>query len=295
MPLRNKSLILAFSLFMLCCPESAALSFGPAGADKKQEETSGLLHPVTIIPHRAVYSMSLASVKKSSSLADLKGSLTFEWGDSCDGWPVQQHLQLRFTYAEGDDINISSSVTTWEAKNGGKYHFNVRRTENGKEKEIFRGRVTMGKNGGIAKYTLPDNKKDIPLSEETLFPSAHTKMVLEKAAAGNDKFFSRRVFDGSDEKGQSDISVFIGGRNERSLGSEVSPDLRDNPLLASSFWPVRLAFFDIDSETGEPDYEMNMVLQENGIARSLLLEYKTFSISGVLKSIEALPAPDCSH
>lgn len=248
---------------------------------------------VTITPHRAVYTMSLASAKNGSSINGVTGRMLFEWGDSCDGWPVQQILQLHFSYAEGDESVVNSSVISWESKDGKRYNFNVRRVSNGKEAEDFRGRATMGEQGGSVIYAIPHDKKEIVLTEDTLFPSAHTRMILEKAGEGDEQFFTRRVFDGSDEEGQADVSAFIGEKDAKVLGSEVNAALRDNPLLVSSYWPVRLAFFDPQSETGESDYEMNVVLQANGIARSMLIDYGDFAVSGVLSRLEALPAARC--
>jgi hypothetical protein len=101
------------------------------------------------------------------------------------------------------------------------------------------------------------------------------------------------VFDGSDEDGISDISAFIGPEEGQLQTAEADPKLKNNPVLDQQAWPVRMAFFKLDTETGEPDYEMNLTLLANGVARNMLLDYGDFSVSGTLSDIEALPPTNC--
>lgn len=246
---------------------------------------------VEIAPHRAVYNMSMDAVKNGSEINDVSGKLLFEWSDTCDGWATQQQLQLHFNYAEGDESNVSSAIISWESKDGKRYNFNVRRMTNDKETENYRGRATTDEKGGIGKYAIPKDKKDAVLPAGTLFPSAHTTLIIQEALEGH-KFFTRRVFDGSDEEGSADISAFIGNRLDK-VDENMSEDLRKNPLLAKPAWPVRLAFFAPSSETGEPDYEMDLTLQSNGIARYMKIDYGDFSVAGVMSGLEALPPTKC--
>lgn len=252
---------------------------------------AGAPSPIVVAPHRAIYKMSLASVKNGSNVAAASGQMAFEWADACDGWAVQQHMNLHFTYAEGDESDTNTTSVDWEAKNGDAYKFNTRRVTDGKETENYRGGATLTRNGGTGVYIQP-KEKEIKLSSGTLFPSAHTILILQKAQT-DERFFTRSVFDGSDEDGLADVSAFIGPRSEPSQNKPLSAELRNNPLLDKPSWPVRLAFFTPNSETGEPDYEMDMTLQSNGITRSMTIDYGDFTISGVLVSLEALPASGC--
>lgn len=246
---------------------------------------------VEIKPHRAIYKMSLANIKNGSNVSDVNGKMLFEWADNCDGWAVQQHMQLHFSYAEGDETNINSTSLSWESKDGAQYNFNVKRLTNGEETEAYRGRANLQDKAGRGVYSVPKDKQ-VTLDANTVFPSFHTRLILENAVTGN-HLFSRRVFDGSDEAGLSDISAFIGKKMEANAGTEMNPALKDNPLLAVPSWPVRLAFFKPDSETGESDYEMDLTLLANGVARNMLIDYGDFSLSGVLSSLEALPPSSC--
>ena len=246
---------------------------------------------VTIAPHRAIYDMALSSVKNGGNVSSVSGRMLFEWADVCDGWAVQQHLKLHFNYAEGDQSDVTSTEVTWEAKDGSAYNFNIRRVTDGKETENYKGKATIGPDGGSAVYTLPADKTQ-KLPAGTLFPSSHTRMILQQAMAG-EKLFSRRVFDGSDEDGSNDVSVFIDPPQAHWLDAVADLKLKHSKILDQTSWPVRMAFYKLDTTTGEPDYEMDLNLLANGVARSMRIDYGDFSVTGTLSAIEPLPAPHC--
>lgn len=237
--------------------------------------------------------MSLGGVKNGSNITDVSGQMLFEWRDVCDGWAIQQHMQLHFTYADGDDQDVASTELTWEAKDGKGYNFNIRRITNGKETENYRGKATLNDDGsGTVTYTIPEGKT-AQLPAGSLFPSAHTALILQKAAAG-EKLFTRRVFDGSDEDGASDISAFILPQQAIAQETSLDPKLKQNPLLADAAWPVHMAFFKIGAENEEPDYEMDLNLMPNGVARHMKIDYGDFSVTGNLEDVQALPPQSCS-
>src|SRR5262249_60433170 len=67
-----------------------------------------------IMPHHAVYSMSLGSTQGDSGVTGASGTMAFQWGETCDGWTVEQRYRLKMAYDEGSDHSISSSFVTWE-------------------------------------------------------------------------------------------------------------------------------------------------------------------------------------
>jgi len=50
---------------------------------------------VDISPHRALYSMTLGTTKQSSGVVAARGSMAFEWGETCDGWTVEQRYKAQ--------------------------------------------------------------------------------------------------------------------------------------------------------------------------------------------------------
>jgi len=279
-------------LVALCAVGAAGIIAAAPGSVPPEQHSASSVSAVHIAPHRAIYKMRLASVKNGSNITDVAGQMLFEWRDVCDGWAIQQHMQLHFTYSDGDDQDVISTELTYESKDGKNYNFNIRRLTNGQETENYHGKAVQNPDSSVSVvYSIPEGKK-LQLPAGTLFPSAHTELVL-RSAAESQKFFTRRVFDGSDEDGSSDISAFI--MPQRALAQEAGLDskLKENPLLADAAWPVHMAFFAIGSETGEPDYEMDLALLPNGVARHMKIDYGDFSVTGNLEDIEALPAQKC--
>ena len=118
--------------------------------------------------------------------------------------------------------------------------------------------------------------------------------MIVQQALGNAHLFSRRIFDGSETTGSNDVSAFIDAPQGHWTLADARPELKKHPaLLDVTAWPVRMAFFTPDGETGAPDYESTMVLQSNGIVRTMQIDYGDFSVTGTLKSVEPLPAPAC--
>jgi hypothetical protein len=236
--------------------------------------------------------MSLGGIRNGGNISDVSGHMLFEWRDVCDGWAIQQHMQLHFSYTDGDDQDVTSSELTWESKDGKQYSFNIRRVTNGKETENYNGKAGLNSDGsGSVTYSTPEGKT-AKLPAGSLFPSAHTALILQEAARG-ENLFSRRVFDGSDEDGSSDISAFISPAQAVADEARLDPSLKGNALLAEAAWPVHMAFFKINGDTPEPDYEMDLTLLPNGIARHMKIDYGDFSVIGDLKEVIPLPAPNC--
>jgi len=241
-----------------------------------------------IAPHRALYSMTLGSSKNDSGVASASGTMAYQWGETCDGWTVEQRYRLKMGYAEQQDVEISSNFVTWESKDGLHYRFNQKESRNGNTSEEIRGEAQLNEagKGGTADFAKPDAKK-IDLPAGTLFPSAHTILLIDRAAAG-ENFISRQIFDGATEE----TAVLVSGV----IGPKIEPDADaagKSPLLNRPGWRVRLAFFPADQKADKPDYELGMLLLDNGISRDMVIDYGDYSIRAKLEDIEALPKPHC--
>src|SRR5580693_9165455 len=86
---------------------------------------------VDIAPHRALYSLTLDSAKAAGGVAGASGGMYYEWGETCDGWTVEQRFRLRLLYSEEGAVDVNSTLVTWESKDGLRYRFNERRLRNG--------------------------------------------------------------------------------------------------------------------------------------------------------------------
>jgi hypothetical protein len=246
---------------------------------------------VDIAPHRALYSMSLTTAKQNSGVVAARGSMVFEWGETCDGWTVEQRYKLRMHYAEDSEVEIASNFITWESKDGLRYRFYQKKLKNGALDGETRGEAHLdGKGkGGKVEFSKPA-VNTIDLAPGVIFPTAHTLLLLERAQSG-EQFVAQPVFDGASDENAGVVSAVIGGAQTAAAGSAEEPV--KNALLARQSWRVRLAFFSADSIADKPDYELGMRLLDNGVSRDMVLDYSEFAIKAKLDEIEALPKPSC--
>lgn len=240
---------------------------------------------LAVVPHRAIYSMKLDNADASTGLIAASGTMFFEWGDVCDGWTLDQRYKLSMQYSEADESELSISFVTWEAKDGSSYRFNVRKTTDGNLDEDLKGRASIspGKPGKAEFQRPPNTSYDLPAG--TLFPTMHT-LALITAAKKGEHFLPKIVFDGGTQDGAADVTASIG--KER-----PAPEKPGNPLLKQRSWPMRMAFFPRGQDEQLPEYEFGVDLQENGIAREMVLDYGSFVVRAKLDSVEALPKPRC--
>ena len=257
---------------------------------------NGSASAVDITAHRALYSMSLAGAKTDSGVTGAQGQMGYQWGETCDGWTVEQRYELTISYAESQDVKIVSNFVTWESKDGLRYRFNQKETRNGTVDEEIRGSAQLdgpGKGGSIT-FEKPQSQK-IKLPAGTLFPSAHTILLIQKAEAG-ENFVSRQVFDGATVEGAVLVSAVIGPKVEPKAKAEptaANDPVLDDPVLQRPGWRVRLAFFPADTKAEKPDYELGMMLLDNGISRDMVIDYGDYTIKAKLNKIEALGKPHC--
>jgi hypothetical protein len=241
-----------------------------------------------IAPHRALYSMTLGSARNDSEVTDAKGAMVYQWGETCDGWTIEQRYRLKLHYSGAGDTDVVSRFITWESKDGLRYRFSETETRNGTVSEDISGEARLdgpGK-GGVARFSKP-RPETMPLAPGVLFPSAHTILLIDRARAGA-TFVSRQVFDGSAEENAVQVSAFIAAKPTADRASA-----KLDPLLQRPGWRVRLAFFPADAKADVPDYELGMMLLDNGVSRDMDIDYGDYTIRAKLDDIEALAKPKC--
>jgi EipB-like len=258
------------------------VAVGLAGA------AAAIARAAEIAPHRALYTMTLGSTRSDSGVVDATGTMDYEWGETCNGWTIEQRYRLKMRYVESRDVDITSSFVTWESKDGLRYRFNQRQTRNGELDQEIRGTAQLDGpgQGGVAEFTMPQ-VHTIKLAPGVLFPSAHTILLIDQARAGK-TFLSRQVFDGAADENAVQVSAVIGSRVTADPASA-----KLSPLLERPGWNVRLAFFPADATAEQPDYELGMRLLDNGVSTDMVIDYGDYSIRAKLVDIEALGKPHC--
>ncbi|MEZ5666238.1 MAG: DUF1849 family protein [Alphaproteobacteria bacterium] len=247
-----------------------------------------------IVGHRAIYVLSLQKIIGDSNVADARGLFAVEWTDRCDGWAVEQSYALHVAYHEQPDQLITSRYTTWEAKDGLSYIFEVETSRGGRRTEHVQGTAEIDPQtlAGMAEYLEPRGL-EIALPTGTMFPARHTEQMLSHAAEGLG-FWPAVVFDGANVDQPMVINAALGPRldanpvAETQLASGGQVD-----LTAVEGWQVRMAFFPETRNGEEPDYEIDMALLNNGVARAMTLDYGEFVLDAALRDIERTASPEC--
>lgn len=242
-----------------------------------------------LISHAAEYDMQLASVRSSSGIVGAGGTMSYSFTDTCDGWAVETRTDLTMLQTQGGPVRTAWDFLSWESKDGTSYRFRVRNRRNGEVVEAYDGEARMAPGGaGTAVFHLPGQDEMVfDLDKGTLFPTAHT-LALLRQAAGDTRFFSAPVFDGSSVKGAFTVTAAIGKR----IGADVTHVLA-NPLLDAPAWPMVLAFFPPDGDSNFPDFEVRIDYHANGVAENLLQDFGDFTLRGTLKDLKTLAPPKC--
>jgi hypothetical protein len=275
--------------------EVAGLVLG--GALAAMAATGAASAPVglELSPHRAVYSMALNATKPGGGVIGANGAMTYKFGDSCDGWTVENRTVLTFSYSDGAPVATTWDFVTWESKDGLRYRFKVKSTRDGVVSEEIDGVASLdgpGK-GGVAKFTAPE-QKSIKLPKGTLFPTLHTVRLIEGAQHG-EKILGRTLFDGTGTDGAFDVNAVIGKLQAPNVN--ISPAAAgtaiSTALLAVSSWHMNMAFFVPGANDPTPDYEVSLRYYQNGVADEVIQSFGNFSLKGTLQKLEPLPKPDC--
>jgi hypothetical protein len=251
----------------------------------------GAARAAEVVPHRALYTMSLESAKPNSGVIAANGTLAYQWGEACDGWTIEQRYKLNMQYEEDPAADIGSSFVTWESKDGLHYRFNERKTRNGQLEEEIRGDASLNAkdHSGAAIFVKP-KEQTFDLPSGSFFPTQHTMALIRRGEAG-ENFLAAPVFDGSEFDGAILISAVIGPK----LAVNAPPSVTDvtSNLLQRSSWKMRLAFFPEASKEERPDYELGMRMLDTGVSSEMIIDYGDYVVRAKLKELEPMPKPAC--
>ena len=265
----------------IMAPILAGLGVGPALADE-------------LLPHRAVYDLSLYERTERSGITAISGRMVYEFnGSSCDGYTVNFRFVTEFDTEEFSRL-IDEQSTTYEGPEGESFDFSMRSYLDGNLDREARGSAVPEEGGTHVSVERPEQTEyDLGPS---LFPTQHLKDLLEKIAEGR-TFYETTIFDGSEAGSKVMTTTVVVGRQ-----STLAADDPEHDLLAAvgepTYWPVNIAYFDLQSgdATGEgmPTYRIAFKLNESGVTHDLVMDYGDFAIAGQLVELEAFDrVEDC--
>lgn len=243
-----------------------------------------------ILPHRAIYDLTLSRTQENSTVTQASGLFEFEWEDACSGWTVLHKTRLKVDYSDGRHLDFGASHKSWESKDGKKYQFFIKRNYNGATVEEVRGEAERGdgERRGTARFSGGEEDREMTLPKGAVFPTQHSLELLNAAEEERLPMW-RIVFDGSGDDGFFGISAALVSRLApgEDLG-EVAAKMED-----AQSWRMQLAFFDVKNQTGEPEQEQGLRIFSNGVVDELELDYGDFVVTARLRDLEPFDRPDC--
>ena len=242
-----------------------------------------------LIPHRAVYDVSLKRISQNDGVRGARGTMVFIIADQCDGYTLEKTMKMDMAFSSGVYNMIDQRFASWEAKDGRSSTFRMEIIENGKLSRSHRGRIDLI-NDGSGKITIEsDGTTSFELPPGTLLSTTHLVSVLESARAG-EHFLSKLVIDGSFDDGPYQVTVVIGTPQSEPATLEKH-DLHE--IGRGPHWPVGMAYFPYATSEDLPEYEVSVDLVRGGIAQAMIQDFGDFSLGFELVYIEPLAESGC--
>lgn len=252
-----------------------------------------------LVSHRAVYDLSLGSVEASASVVTASGRLVFELsGSSCDGYTVNSRFVTRITDREGGTRTTDLRSATYETLDPPTFSFMNETFIDGNEQSGVKGEATLGAEG--IEVTLSAPKETTSQLPRAIFPTAHTLLILESAAAG-ERLVEAPVFDSGDTADTIYDTTTIIGAAASGLPRSTAGERSALAALTGSEGLLThrlvISYFATGRERGEPmpDHELSFTLLENGISYDVTFNYGTFELTGKLSELSLLPATPCDE
>ncbi len=243
---------------------------------------------VTLVPHRAVYDLTLDRADEKSGISGLTGRMVYEFnGSACEGYTTNFRFVTRIDMEEQPQRVTDQQTTTFEGNDGKTFRF-VNKTFVDKDlvKEV-RGDAKLEGGKTVVELSKPkENKIDL---RATQFPTQHMEELIGKAEAG-EKFYQTSLFDASEDADRVVATTVVVGKGQNPADDETKfmGQFSKDPV-----WPVTIAYFDDkEKQDGLPIYRINFKLYRNGITRDLTMDYGDFAMRGKLVKLDVFNKAD---
>lgn len=236
---------------------------------------------VPLLPHRAIYDVSLASVGDASDIESLTGRWVFDFsGSACKGYTAESRLVMKFETSEGPRL-LDRRVSSFEAADGKTFRFRSLSYADQQLEEEVEGTAEKTSDGIRVTYTKPESV-DVTFTAPAVFPSAQVFEILGKAREGV-RFYESAVFDGTEMADDATMVSVVVGRPKPLQHADVRALLGD--IGDDDFLPVTMGYFEPESDQeGErvSDYDVTFNMHETGVQTDILIRYDEYSMAANL-------------
>ncbi len=263
----------------------AALAAVPVAAEGKV---------VQLVPHRAVYELSLLRSGGSGGLENARGRVAIEFGgDACEGYTTKFRQVTVLESSEAGPRTLDTRTVTYEAADGAALRFKTD-SRDGRADEAVDGEASV-RDGNLSIRLKQPKSETLQVRAQPVFPSAHMKRLIEAGQAGQSAL-AVQVFDGSDDgRKVYDTYAVIGRRIEPGNVGALEAAAHQEGLAKLARWPVTLSYFTAGEGERTPVYVLSFDMYENGVSRALLLDYGDFALKGEMTKLDLLPEAACQR
>lgn len=240
-----------------------------------------------LVPHVAVYDLSLSQQRRNEKVSTVAGRYRFEVQDVCDGWAMTHKAQMMVSFLNGSAEAFLWRLSTWEAKDGTSYRFFLHRMSGDSVQEI-EGAATLEQPGGPGEAIyFKDGAEPVDLPRGTVFPAYQSAQMLR---AARDGVLPMRwtLFDGWDKRVVG-VSGFPIARYEAGRPGRLLSPVLDR----QGSWRIQIGYYDLANGADVPEQEQEIRLYDNGMIGEFTFDYGAFSVDGVLTSLDDAAASDC--
>lgn len=254
---------------------------------------------VLLAPHRAIYDLKLSKSRGTRGIEGVRGRILYDFsGSACDGYQLQFRQVSELDSGEGKPALSDLRSTTWEDGEGKKFRFNSENLFNERRTDIVDGHADRNDKNVAVRLSKP-KERSFTVPSVAVFPTEHMRRIIAAAREGK-SVLEFPVYDGS-ESGEKLYNTLTVIGHPIAPGDKTPDDASAKiPALAKlARWPVTISYFDKadkqPDQSGEetPVYSISFELYENGISRSLTLDYTDFTISGQMTSLEMKNSKPC--
>jgi len=253
--------------------------------------------PIDLVPHRAIYDLSLGTTRANSQVAGVRGRILYDFdGSACQGYSLEFRQVSELDSGEGKVSTSDLRSTTWEGADAKSFKFTSQNFVDENLIDSVDGRAERDATKTAVALEKPQ-QKSLNLAAGVVFPTEHMVRVIKAARAG-ENILSFPVYDGSETGDKVFDTLTVIGREiapgERNHDDAAATELK---LASVPRWPVTVSYFERGKAENNseqmPAYAISFELYGNGISRALALDYNNFVINGKLSSLDIKDAKPC--
>lgn len=233
-----------------------------------------------LMPHEAVYKVSLQRATANNPLVNLSGTVTLKINKDCNHWITNLDSDAYFYYRDGHVSHHETINSTRENTKNHEFQFAIREMINGHLEKFERGHAKQNKINLATEIITNDTKLINKYDGQHMFPIQHSLALFDQIES-KEKEKLYYLYDGLvDINGErlNTIHVFVG--DEYMKGEK-------------RHWPVSFAYYNIDQTSMLPLHEMHFKMSGDGIIDDISFVYDDFTVQQSLINVKKLEIKRC--